>query len=130
VKNKENAKKESGQAQQAYGDSRAGNDAYSGQGQPSLETFSKYDFIPGEKVIFFEDLSQDALGDFPAPWNTNGSAEVVSTNLYPGKWMKFSGRESIWTDQSLDLPENYTVEFDVIPTRGENNSMEGSGFES
>ncbi len=82
---------------------------------PKLETYSKYDFIAGEKVIFYEDFSQDAIGDFPALWNTNGSAEVVTTNLYPGKWMRFSCDEAIWTDQLLKLPENYTVEFDVIP---------------
>ena len=57
--------------------------------QTALESYSKYDFIPGEKVIFYEDFSQDAVGDFPALWNTNGSAEVVTTNLFPGNWMKF-----------------------------------------
>lgn len=82
---------------------------------PKLETYSKYDFVPGEKVIFFDDFSQDAIGDFPALWNTNGSAEVVTTNLFPGKWMRYACDEAIWTDQLLELPENYTIEFDVIP---------------
>jgi OmpA-OmpF porin, OOP family len=86
---------------------------------PKLESYSKYDFIPGEKVIFYEDFSQDAIGDFPALWNTNGSAEVVTTNLFPGQWMKFSTDDAIWTDQLLTLPENYTIEFDVVPTKGE-----------
>jgi hypothetical protein len=75
------------------------------QEQTQLQAFSKYDFIPGEKVIFFEDFSQDAIGDFPALWNTNGSAEVVTTNLYEGKWMKFSTEQAIWTDQPLNLPK-------------------------
>jgi OmpA-OmpF porin, OOP family len=92
---------------------------------PSLEVYSKYDFIPGQKVIFYEDFSQDAIGDFPALWNTNGSAEVVTTNLYPGKWLRFIGRESVWTDELLALPDNYTVEFDIVPIKGEENSMEG-----
>ncbi|MDO8951117.1 MAG: hypothetical protein Q7U86_00755 [Draconibacterium sp.] len=34
-------------------------------GTPSLQSYSKFDFIPGEKVIFYEDFSQDAIGDFP-----------------------------------------------------------------
>jgi outer membrane protein OmpA-like peptidoglycan-associated protein len=89
------------------------------EASPKLEAYSKYDFVPGEKVIFYEDFSQDAVGDFPALWNTNGSAEVVTTNLFPGKWMKFSCNEAIWTDALLSLPENYTVEFDVIPISGE-----------
>lgn len=92
---------------------------------PSLETYSKFDFIPGEKVIFFEDFSQDNVGDFPALWNTNESAEVVTTNLYPGKWMKFNTRQAIWTDALLSLPDNYTIEFDVIPIAGEEGNMSG-----
>ena len=95
------------------------------QTQQSLEAYSKYDFIPGEKVIFFEDFSQDAVGDFPALWNTNGSAEVVTTNLFPGKWMRFIGRNAVWTDGLLKLPDNYTIEFDVIPIKGEENGMAG-----
>ncbi len=95
---------------------------------PSLETYSKYDFIPGEKIIFFDDFSQDNVGDFPALWNTNGSAEVVTTNLYPGKWMKYYGRKTIWTDELLKLPDNYTIEFDIIPIKDEEGGMAGYDF--
>jgi len=94
----------------------------------SLVAYSKYDFIPGERVIFYEDFSSDAIGDFPALWNTNGSAEVVTTNLYPGKWVKFSTRDAIWTDALINLPENYTVEFDVIPIKGAEGRMAGYSF--
>jgi OOP family OmpA-OmpF porin len=96
--------------------------------QPSLQAYTKYDFLPGEKIIFFEDFSQDAVGDFPALWNTNGSAEVVTTNLFPGKWMKFDCRESIWTDALLSLPDNYTIEFDIIPTKSSEGAMSGYNF--
>lgn len=93
-------------------------------GEPQLQSYSKFDFVPGETVIFYDDFSQDAIGDFPALWNTNGSAEVVTTNLYPGNWMKFVMDECIWTDELLKLPENYTIEFDVIPQGG----LEGAGM--
>jgi OmpA-OmpF porin, OOP family len=96
--------------------------------EPSLETYSKFDFVPGEKVIFFDDFSQDNVGDFPAAWNTNGSGEIVSTNLYPGRWLKFVSRNAIWTDQLLNLPENYTIEFDVIPIKGNEGGMGGYDF--
>ena len=98
-------------------------------GAPSLQAYSKFDFMPGEKVIFYEDFSQDAIGDFPALWNTNGSAEVVTTNLFSGNWMRFTGNAAVWTDGLLKLPDNYTVEFDVIPIRkpGEN-GMAGYQF--
>src|SRR5437764_10910484 len=41
----------------------------------SLKTYSKYDFVPGDKIIYSEDFSQDAIGEFPLNWNTNGSGE-------------------------------------------------------
>ncbi|MGF2411542.1 OmpA family protein [Ferruginibacter sp.] len=96
--------------------------------QPSLQLYSKYDFIPGEKVVFFDDFSQDNVGDFPALWNTNGSAEVVTSNLFADRWMKFAGNQSIWTDELLLLPDNYTIEFDIVPIKGEEGRMAGYGF--
>jgi outer membrane protein OmpA-like peptidoglycan-associated protein len=106
-------------------DNQSGAEKSGGQEQTKLQSYSKYDFIPGEKVIFYEDFSQDAIGDFPALWNTNGTAEVVTTNLYPGNWMKFVMRECVWTDALLNLPDNYTIEFDIIPIKGEENYMGG-----
>lgn len=100
----------------------------SGNRTPTLQSYSKFDFIPGEKVIFYEDFSQDAIGDFPALWNTNGSAEVVTTNLYPGNWMKYSTRGCIWTDKLLTLPDNYTLEFDVVPIASDEGRMAGWSF--
>ena len=32
---------------------------------PSFQVYSKFDFVPGEKIVAFEDFSQDAIGDFP-----------------------------------------------------------------
>lgn len=96
--------------------------------QLTLQAYSKYDFIPGERVIFFEDFSQTAVGDFPALWNTNGSGEVVTTNLFPGNWLKFLTRDAIWTDELLKLPENYTIEFDVVPIKGGEGRMAGYSF--
>jgi len=98
----------------------------------AFESYSKFDFIPGEKVIFFEDFSQDAIGDFPMNWNTNGSGEIVNTNIYPGNWLqvKPNSYASVWTDKLLDLPENYTLEFDVIPlSTTEDDSGNMSGYE-
>lgn len=105
-----------GQSQGKSG--QAAQDATGSEPQESLKAYSKYDFVPGEKVIFYDDFSQDAVGDFPALWNTNGSAEVVTTNLFSGKWMRFVMDECVWTDELLKLPENYTIEYDVIPIGG------------
>ena len=52
-----------------------------------LSYTSKYDFVPGDKVISVEDFSQDAVGDFPAKWNTNSSGEVVTLEGQEGHWL-------------------------------------------
>lgn len=97
--------------------------------QPNFQTFSKFDFVPGEKVVFFEDFAQDNIGEFPLGWNTNGMGEVVQNNIYNGKWFKFTGSDTyVWNEGILDLPENFTLEFDVIPIAGENDGMEGYKF--
>ncbi|MEO7049047.1 MAG: hypothetical protein ABI091_27330, partial [Ferruginibacter sp.] len=41
------------------------------QNQPSPKTYGKYDFIPGAKILGYDDFSNDAVGDFPAKWTTN-----------------------------------------------------------
>ncbi len=95
------------------------------QEKPTMLTYSKYDFVPGEKVLFYDDFAEVAAGDFPANWNTNASGEVVTNSLFPGKWFKLNGEGSIALDEGLNLPDNYTIEFDVIPQVG---GQESSSF--
>ena len=87
----------------------------SSDSQAALQSYSKFDYIPGEKVIFYDDFKEASVGDFPASWNTNASGEVVTTNLYPGNWFKMIGKGSVALDEGVKLPDNYTIEFDVIP---------------
>jgi OOP family OmpA-OmpF porin len=84
------------------------------QDKPSMQTYSKFDFIPGEKVMFFDDFMETAVGDFPPNWNTNASGEVVTNSLYPGNWFKMMGEGCVALDDGLKLPDNYTIEYDVI----------------
>ena len=61
-----------------------------------LESYSQYDFIPGDKIIFFEDFSQDAIGDFPAQWTGNSTGEVKKLNIASGNWLHmltFAGQD-------------------------------------
>ena len=54
--------------------SNSNNQTNEGGQQTSFKTYSKFDFVPGDKVLAFDDFSQDAIGDFPVTWNTNSSA--------------------------------------------------------
>jgi flagellar motor protein MotB len=88
------------------------------QEQPTLQSSSKYDFVPGDKILLFEDFSQDAVGDFPALWTTNGSGEVKTLNLYPGHWFHLLAADVVYQlEKPFDFPENFIFEFDVIPVR-------------
>ncbi|GGZ91402.1 OmpA family protein [Algibacter mikhailovii] len=80
-----------------------------------LEAYSKYDFVPGDKVLFFEDFSQDFVGDFPSKWNTNASGEVVKFNKIDGNWFEFKpGYNIYYIPDVKNLPEDYTIEFDIL----------------
>jgi len=90
---------------------------------------SKYDFIPGEKVIFFDDFASENIGDFPVQWNTTGSGEVVTTTLAEGRWFNITNAKGITTlDTPVELPENYTIEFDVIPHKDAKNNNSNFNF--
>ena len=95
-----------------------GQDQSTEQNQPSLQSSTKYDFVPGDQILLFEDFSQDAVGDFPALWTTNGSGEVKTLNLYPGHWLNMLAEGKTYQLQNpIELPENFIMEFDVVPTR-------------
>src|SRR5690606_36202515 len=80
-----------------------------------LEVYSKYDFVPGDKVLFYDDFSQDFIGDFPSKWNTNGSGEVVKLNNVDGNWFELNtGHSVFYIPDVKNLPEDYTIEFDIV----------------
>lgn len=82
-------------------------------GAVPLQTYSKYDFIPGDKIIAFEDFSDTERGDFPSRWNTNASGEVVTLNNKEGKWFKIDKQGGFHPEFITEIPENFTLEFDL-----------------
>jgi outer membrane protein OmpA-like peptidoglycan-associated protein len=99
------------------------------ESQPSLKSATKYDFVPGDKLILFEDFSQDEVGDFPALWTTTGSGEVRTLNNYPGKWFYMNTRDKVYClMKDLPLPDNFIFEFDVVPTPAEEESQVSSFY--
>ncbi len=77
---------------------------------------TQYDFVPGDKILYFDDFSQDAIGDFPTLWTTNGSGEVKTVNIAEGHWFHMNGTDAGYSyAKMLALPENFIFEFDIIP---------------
>ncbi|GHV48958.1 hypothetical protein FACS1894181_06250 [Bacteroidia bacterium] len=86
------------------------------QTKPALQSYTAYDFVPGDQIIFFDDFSQDAVGDFPDLWTTDGSGEVKTVNLAPGHWLQATTTGSTFALlKKLELPENFIFEFDYLP---------------
>jgi outer membrane protein OmpA-like peptidoglycan-associated protein len=75
---------------------------------------SSSDFVPGNKVIFFDDFKQDAMADFPAKWNTTGSGKVVTIDGIEGKWFDIVHNSVVNPLLDKPLPENCTIEFDLF----------------
>jgi outer membrane protein OmpA-like peptidoglycan-associated protein len=80
----------------------------------TLKSYSKFDFVPGDKVISFEDFQQDAIGDFPAKWNTNSSGEVVTVEGQTGHWLMLKKKGRFVPEFINNLPDNFTMQFDII----------------
>lgn len=79
---------------------------------------SKYDFVPGEKIILFDDFSQDAVGDFPALWTANAPGEINSLSIAPGNWFNLNSTDgNYFLLKNVDFPKNFIIEFDIVPKK-------------
>lgn len=79
---------------------------------------SKYDFVPGEKVIYFDDFSQDAVGDFPALWTANAAGEINTISIAPGNWLNLNSTDgNYFYLKNVDFPKNFIMEFDIVPKK-------------
>jgi len=81
---------------------------------PGIKAYSKYDFVPGDKIVYAEDFMQDVVGEFPLKWNTNGTGEIVTIEGMQGKWLKMTADTKYEAPYQNKLPDNYTVEFDLL----------------
>lgn len=84
------------------------------QEPPSFASYSRYDFIPGENIVYAEDFSQDVIGEFPLKWATNSRGEIVTIKGLDNKWLRMYQKSIFLTPYVKALPENFTAEFDLI----------------
>ena len=72
------------------------------------------DFTPGNTVIFEDRFTKDAIGDFPAKWNTSKSGEVKKLTGFDTKFLKINDGAVVNVQLTKPLPVNFTAEFDLI----------------
>lgn len=72
------------------------------------------DFIQGGNIIFEDNFSIDPVGDFPAKWSTSSGGQVVELDGFPGKWLKINASTAVNPELKKKLPEDCTIEFDLV----------------
>ncbi|MFC2185767.1 OmpA family protein [Fulvivirgaceae bacterium LMO-SS25] len=89
-----------------------GNNANNGT-TASVQSNSKFDFEPGNKVLYFDDFERLNIGDFPAEFNTNASGEIMNVSGKSGKWLSMTKNGAFIPESIEELPDNFTLEFEV-----------------
>lgn len=75
------------------------------------KTFS---YVPGKNTYFEDEFENDDFGAMPTYWKTNGVGSIVEISGIPGKWLELGQRSSFKLDTLLSMPENFTLEFDIL----------------
>lgn len=71
-------------------------------------------FERGSRIIFEDDFAKDAIGDFPAKWNTSKSGEVKKLKGFTNNFLKINDGAVVNIQLGKPLPVNFTAEFDLI----------------
>ena len=91
---------------------------------PAGEAYgNRYDFVPGDKVLVFDDFSDTDVGEYPAKWTIKGgggnSLEVVQVGDRRFLKSRYSPKGQGWAQTWLryeikgDMPKNFTIEYDM-----------------
>ena len=71
-------------------------------------------FKTGGKILYSDNFEKDAIGDFPAKWNTTLGGEVKKLSGMSEKWFKIPAGSVVNLELTKRLPANFTAEFDLI----------------
>lgn len=103
--------------------------APAGTGPMNEVVYDKYDFVPGDKVIFFDDFGDTEVGEFPLKWHLKGPKDpgnnAVEVVAYQGQRFlraRPGGAEGnqpgatqyLRLAHQGDLPARFTIEFDAV----------------
>ena len=85
-----------------------------GNAKEDIGKYAKYDFVPGDSILFADDLLAEESGEVPSRWIlSTGKAEVYEDN---GQWV-ISARKGTTMRPRIKsesyLPVQFTIEFDM-----------------
>ncbi len=85
-----------------------------------MTLYTKYDFVPGDKVIFYDDLAKEELGEFPSRWNLQRGVYEIA-KAAGQTWILCTDEGAISPKIPLGaLPDRYTVEMDIYSAEKSN----------
>lgn len=76
------------------------------------KVYSRFDFVPGEQILYVNQFDTDPPGELPIGWQTNGSGEVIQWQQR--KWVKLLQNAVFLTDNQQSFSGDFTVEFDLF----------------
>jgi hypothetical protein len=78
-----------------------------------MTLYTKFDFVPGDKVIFYDELAAEELGEFPSRWGLDtGVFEIAKA--HGRNWILCTDAGAIYPRVApAPLPPKYTIEFDI-----------------
>lgn len=113
-KTEEKIKDEKKKPKEDKKEAKASVTASTGNLAETFKSYSRYDYIPGDEIVYAEDFLQDVVGEFPLKWVTNSRGETVTIQGMEGKWLRMFQNSMFLSPYFKNLPENFTAEFDLI----------------
>ena len=102
------------------------------KGQSLEATYAKSDFVPGDEIIFEDDVTREQLGEFPSQWDLlKGNVEIAQLNglnVIQSVSLDDPAIAPLFDNMRSYLPEEFTLEFDywVGPYAGKTETGEPS----
>lgn len=101
------------------------------KGQSLEMTYAKSDFVPGDEIIFEDNLANEQMGEFPSQWDLiEGSVEVA--NIAGRQCIYFDPKGGtvapLMKDMKSYLPDVFTLELDFFANRYESGFLDGYCF--
>lgn len=93
---------------------------------PAAKEWANYDFVPGNRVIFDDDFTEDKVGNFPQRLEF-GTGQMEVVELDGVRMLKASDRSTFILPLKEPLPERYTIEVDFLSKNEAWEALELSG---
>ncbi len=108
-------------SEQTAEENASGSNTTNGNSPADLKVYTKFDFVPGSSILYYDNFEKDNIGEAPLGWITSGSAEVVKIEGLDGNWVKMSSTSTrhIVRNKKQSWGNNFTIEFDLLMVKSD-----------